>query len=431
MTTRELLNLGVTQGIITAEQRAALQTLLGAVESTERPQEAERSFNGIAIAYAIGAIVVLFAFGWFMVDRWKVLGDGGVLALSLGYAAIFLVVAHVMKREGFSFARGVSMLLAVGMAPIAMYALLRFIGVWTPELDALCVKEHHPFAVCQGQPLAIELAAVGAALVAMRFLAFSPFMIPVAVVSITLPERLLREWAPGPGIDGAAMGWRWVIIASLLAAVAYTVDRRRRDEDYGAWLWLSVAVATWFGCLMLFQFDYGLRWYLAPVSLLVITASVILRRRVLLIVGLFGVFGFLGWLAFDVFKVTTAFPIVLAMIGVSIIILTVWVQKRFPDLIRRMAGDPSQAPRFPGGVAALLAPALLGLLLVQDAARMDREEAADRRSQRHAMASRDRARRDSIDAARGLRRAPTAAPAPAGPPQPAPTKPAPGAPPAK
>jgi hypothetical protein len=423
MTARELLNLGVAQGIITAEQRAQLQTLLGAVESAAPQQEAERSFNGIAIAYAIGAIVVLFAFGWFMVDRWKVLGDGGVLALSLGYAAIFLVVAHVMKREGFQFARGVAMLLAVGMAPIAMYALLRFIGVWTPELDALCAKEHHPFAVCQGQPLAVELAAVGAALVAMRCLAFSPFMIPIAVVSITLPERLLREWAPGPGIDGAAMGWRWVMIASVLAAIAYTVDRRQRDEDYGFWLWFSVAATAWFGSLMLFQFDHSLRWYLAPASLLVITASVILRRRALLVIGLFGVFGFLGWLAFDVFKVTTAFPIVLAMIGVSIIILTVWVQKRFPDVIRRMAGDPSQAARFPGGVAALLAPALLGLLLVQDAARMDREEAADRRSRRHAMASRDRARRDSADAARGLRREPV----PAGSDKSAPSKPPPPA----
>ncbi len=404
MTTRELLDLGVDRGIITAEQRAQLQTLLGAVESASPPREAERSFNGIAIAYAIGAIVVLFAFGWFMVDRWKVLGDGGVFALSVAYAGTFLIVAQVMKREGFPFARGVAMLLAVGMAPLAMYALVRWVGLWTPELDALCSRQPHPFAACQGQPLAIELAAVGAALLAMRQMPFSFFMIPIAVVSVTLPERLLRELSAGPEFYGVATGWRWVIIASVLAAAAYTVDRRQRDEDYGFWLWLSVAVTAWFGCMTLFQTDLSLRWYLAPVSLLVITASVILRRRALLIVGLFGVFGFLGWLAFDVFKVTTAFPIVLAMIGVAIIILTVWLQKRFPDVIRRMGGDPTQAAQFPGGVLALLAPALLGLILMQDAARLDRDRVADRRSRAHATASRDRARRDSLDAARGLKR---------------------------
>ncbi len=415
MHTRELLNIGVERGIISADQRAQLQTLLGAIEASSPPTEAERSFNGIAVAYAIGAIVVLFAFGWFMVDRWKVLGDGGVLLLALAYAAIFLFVAHVMKREGFRLARGVATLLAIGMAPLAMWAFLRWTGLVTPELDRVCAARVHPFAVCEGQPLAIELAAVAAALLALRQMAFSLYVVPIAVVAVTLPERLLRELVPGTGVDGALMGWRWIIIASVLAAVAYTVDHRQRDEDYSAWFWVSTAVTAWFGCLMLFQADHALRWYLAPVSVLVITASVILRRRVLLVVGLFGIFGFLAWLAFEVFKVTTAFPLVLATIGVAIIVLTVWIQKRFPDVIQRVGGDPTQAPHFPGGALALLAPALLGLLMTQNATGLDREREADLRSHAHAMTSRNRARRDSIDAARGLRRTPVEPPAAAAP----------------
>lgn len=403
---KQLLDLALSRGLITAEQRAQLQALVGALESEKRAEGRERANSGVTIAYLVGAIVVLFAFGWFMVDRWKVLGDGGVLALSLGYAAIFLLVAHVLQREGFHMARGVATLLAIGMAPLAMWALLRWTGWWTPELEAVCARTSHPFAVCQGQPIAIELAAVLATLIAMRTMRFAPLMIPIAVVSVTLPERLLREWAPSPVYDGAVMGWRWVIVASLLAAAAYTIDRHRRDEDYGFWLWLSVAAATWFGCLLLFQFDRSLRWYLAPVSLLVIVASVILRRRALLLVGLFGIFGFLGWLAADVFKVTAAFPIVLALIGVSIIILTVWVQQRFPDALARMGGDPTRPARFPGGVFVLLAPAFLGVLLLKDATQLDREAAANRRSRAHAMASRNRARRDSIAATHGLRRLP-------------------------
>jgi hypothetical protein len=76
------------------------------------------------------------------------------------------------------------------------------------------------------------------------------------------------------------------------------------------------------------------------------------------------------------------------------------VQKRFPEAIQRMGGDPSRPARFPGGVVALLAPALLALVLMQDAARMDREEAADRRSTNRARQARQRIRRDSIDAVR-------------------------------
>jgi hypothetical protein len=412
MTIQELLDTGVARGLITPDQRAGLLALAG-TDAANAPsgREAERGFNGVTIAYAIGALVVLFAFGWFMVDRWKVLGGAGLFGLALAYACVFLIVAQVLNREGFRTARGVAMLLAVGMAPIAMYALLRWTGIWSPEFELVCMKEPHPFAACQGQPMAIEFAAIVAALFAMRTMPFGPFMIPIAVVSVTLPERLLREWAPGNGMDGALMGWRWVIVASLLAAAAYVIDRHRRAEDYGAYLWISVACAAWFGSILIFINDHSLRWYLGPVSLLVIMASVMLRRRALLIVGLFGLFGFLGWLAADVFKVTTAFPLILALIGVAVIILTVWVQKRFPNVIQRMGGDPTQPPRFPGGVVTLLLPALVALLMTQDAIALDKENAADRRSRMHAGASRNRARRDSIAAERGLRRTPAPPPA--------------------
>ena len=113
------------------------------------PREAARTFNGIIIAYGVGALVVLFAFGWFMVDRWRVLGDSGVFGLAVAYAAVFLMVAHVLQREGFDTARGVAVLLAVAMAPLAMRALLRWIGVWTPQLAEMCC---HAGATVRGVP---------------------------------------------------------------------------------------------------------------------------------------------------------------------------------------------------------------------------------------------------------------------------------------
>jgi hypothetical protein len=396
MDIRSLLDHGVANGVITAAQRDSLLALGASDASVADPREAPRDFNGVMIAYGIGALVVIFAFAWFMVDRWRVLGDSGIFGLSIAYASVFLFVAHMLHRERFETARGVAMFLAIGMAPLAMRSLLRWTGLWTPELDLLCGMSEHPFAACQGDPMAIELTTVIAALFAIRAMAFAPFMIPIAIVCVTFPERMLREWNPGLNTDGAVMGWRYAIVASVLAAVAYTLDRRRKTEDYGAFLWIAVAMLTFTAGALLFQTDPSLRPWLAPTALLMITASLYLRRRVLLIVGLLGVLGFLAWLAFDVFKVTTGFPLVLAVLGVAIIILTVWVQKRFPEFIHRLGGDPNQPPHFPGGVASLLVPALLGLLLTESAASIDKESAADRRSRSHANASRYRARRDSI-----------------------------------
>ena len=151
----------------------------------------------------------------------------------------------------------------------------------------------------------------------------------------------------------------------------------------------------------LFSGDPSLRRAFLPASLVVLAGAVILRRRVLAVLGIIALFGYLGWLANDVFKLTLAFPLLLAALGVAIIIVTVWLQQRFPALCSGSGGDPSKPPRFPGGVLALLAPALLGLVLMRDARDLDRERRADARSRAHANASGMRARRDSI----ALRRA--------------------------
>ena len=400
MESRDLLEHGVSSGIITVEQRDALLAL---GEPAGAPREAARAFNAITIAYGVGALVVLFAFGWFLVDRWKVLGDAGVFGLAVAYAAVFLMVAHVLQRESFGTARGVAVLLAVAMVPLAMRALLRWSGLWTPQLDLICSMPVRPFSACQGEPLAIELATVAAALIALRKLPFPPLMIPIAVVFVTLPERVMRDWVP-TDVEGVALGWRFMVVASLVAAAAYAIDQRRRDGDYGFWLWIAASISALAAGVNLFAGDASLRHAFLPASLVVLAGAVILRRRVLAVLGIIALFSYLAWLANDVFKLTLAFPLLLAALGVAIIIVTVWLQRRFPEIVRRLGGDVSQPPHFPGGVVALLAPALLGVLLMQDARTIDREHRADARSRAHANASETRARRDSIALRRAQRR---------------------------
>ncbi|MHB1312800.1 MAG: DUF2157 domain-containing protein [Gemmatimonadaceae bacterium] len=399
MNSRALLDAGVEKGIISAGQRDAL---LGLAGREGKAAEAGRALNGVTIAYGVGALVVLFAFGWFLADRWKVLGPSGIFGVACAYAAVFLAVAYMTKREGFPVAHGVATLLTVAMVPLATWALLQWTGVWSAEYHRVCGLRLPPFGFCQGEPLAVELSAILAALVALRRVPFPPLTIPIAVVSVSMPERFIREWT-AVGYSGVSMGWRWVIVASLVATAAYVIDRRMRDDDYGLWFWVASSFATLVGTIAVLGGDAYLRWYLGPVSLVVLVASVYLRRRILLALGIAGVFGYLAWLASDVFKLTLAFPLLLAVLGVAIIIVTVWLQRRFPEIVRRVGGDPSLAPSLPGGVFTLLAPALIGLLMMGDAARMDREHAANQRSRSRAGAARNRVQQDSVVAARRAR----------------------------
>src|SRR5687767_9083359 len=126
-----LIDRAVERGIITAPQRDALLALRAEDEARAEPAtEAREGFNAVTIAYALGTGIVLFGFGWFLVDRWKALGPGGVLAVTALYAAIFLTVSVWLDRRGYALASAFANVLAVGMAPIMGWSLLELVGLW-------------------------------------------------------------------------------------------------------------------------------------------------------------------------------------------------------------------------------------------------------------------------------------------------------------
>src|SRR5690349_4089700 len=98
---RALLDRGVAAGVITAAQRDALLALpalpalpvtppkAGASDERHDVARAKAGVDGVLIAYTVGAALVVFALGWFLVDRWHTLGPLGVLGVALVYAALF------------------------------------------------------------------------------------------------------------------------------------------------------------------------------------------------------------------------------------------------------------------------------------------------------------------------------------------------------
>jgi hypothetical protein len=82
-----------------------------------------------------------------------------------------------------------------------------------------------------------------------------------------------------------------------------------------------------------------------------IVASVLLRRRVLLVFGAIGVNLYLGHLAFRVFEHSKLFPVVLTLLGLSIIASAVGYQRNRDRIDARLAGW------IPEWLTALLPPA--------------------------------------------------------------------------
>lgn len=332
--TDTILDRGVAQGIITPAQREALRALgtppVGTAESTV-------AFSGVTVAYGLGALLVLFAAGWFLVSRWASLGHWGVLTVVTGYGGVLWGGGRVLERRGFPRAGQLAVALAIGLVPVATWAILHLVGEWPDRGDPLA--RYLPYAATRG--LLLDLTTLLVALLAWRARAFPLLMVPIAVAlwwtwfhlgQLVAFDRE-REWFD-----------QWLMLAAGLAllAGADAMDRwqRRRapGDDYAAPLWFTAVFAFSFAFFVIWLDARAGKHAMAPVAVGMIALALRTRRRAALVAGVAGVFGYLAWLASDVFEDTALFPVALAGLGIGLIFTTVWLQRRFPSLATRVGG---------------------------------------------------------------------------------------------
>jgi hypothetical protein len=369
------LDEAVTRGIITAGQREAILALGGrgstasAVE-TSAP-EAPRGFNGVTVAYAVGAIAVLFAFGWFLFERWSTLGALGVLLVSAGYAILFVVAARFLERQGFHTASSIATLLAVAMTPVLTWAALVLSGLWHERPPGGTWPD--PGEATRWLP--IELATVVVACVVIWRTRIGLLTLPIAVAAGFGALHLLRLFVE-PSIAFRVERWMALFAGSVLLLVGYATDRRSGREDYALWFYVVGLLAVALGLAELWAGTRSIAPHIiALLSVGAVVVSLYLRRRAFLVFGAAGAISYLAYLAFDVFRRTLGFSIVLAGFGITVIALTVWLQRRYPAFARLVAAQQGDArPSLPGGYALFTLGAVLALVLLLTAPPRARRE---------------------------------------------------------
>lgn len=138
-----------------------------------------------------------------------------------------------------------------------------------------------------------------------------------------------------------------VVFGLVMLLVSYWLDRKT-ELDYSFWGYLF-GLMTFTGGLSLM--DSGsqlakLGYCLIHVALIVL--SLLLQRRAFLIFGSLGVFGYLCNEAYTYFRNSVAFPFVLSLIGISLIVAAMKFKKNEEALRQRFAGWLSVDPKAAG-----------------------------------------------------------------------------------
>ena len=313
------LRAAVTAGALDDNSLSRLLDFLAARQSSVPHIAAAPAptFDLAHLLWYAGALIVMGAMGVFSNLAFNSMGGFALTATAVVYAVLFTIAGHHLWHvRDLRIPGGLLIAIAVSMAPLAVYGVQEAYGVWGQFGRPGTV--HDFYVWIKGSWVFMEVAAIVAGVIALRFYPF-PFIVMIIAVALWFMSMDLTPWVFGR----AEFTWDerrevsvWFGLGVLV--VAWLVDRYRRGGDFAFWLHLFGMMAFW-GGLSLKSSDSEIAkalYCLLNVGLILL--SVVLRRRVYAVFGTFGVAGYLGYLSHSVFKDSMLFPFAPSAFGVAV-----------------------------------------------------------------------------------------------------------------
>lgn len=275
------------------------------------------------LMFYFGALTIISAMTWMLSLSWTWFGGGALFLISFSYALLFtLLGAKLWKKEDLKIPAGLMITVAVCMVPLATYGLETYFNIWPREHPG---NYNDYFYLIRSSWIFMELATIFAGLIALRFFPFPFLTAPIFFSAWLLAMDVV------PLLTGNTMRepreWISICFGIVILFISYLIDRRK-IKDYAFWGYLFGTLTFWIGLTSLIwgrgEFVFFIYFI---INLLMMIASILLKRKVLMLFGAFGTFIYFGYLADEIFKGSLLFPIALSVIGLSIMYLGIVYQK--------------------------------------------------------------------------------------------------------
>ncbi len=344
------LDAAVEAGLIDRDLRARLEALAAKRrrEGASAP-EAPAKFELVDVLYYSGALLVMTAMGLFANAAFDRLGGWALAAIAIVYAMGFLTLgSYLWSRPQTRTPGGLSVAVAVSMAPLAIYGVQEALRLW-PAGEPSGYRDFYP--MINGSWIAMEIGAVVAAALALWRFPF-PFIVLVGAVALWFLSMDLAALIAYRHTSDWVGDWELrrrvsTIVGLAMILAAWAIDLRWGSlGDFAFWLHLFGATALW-GAISSGQGnEFAMALYCA-FNVGFIVFGLFLDRRVYAAFGTIGVAIYLGHLAADVFQDAVAFSFALSAIGLAILVagiglarrrraLAAYVDAHLPSLLRAL-----------------------------------------------------------------------------------------------
>jgi hypothetical protein len=309
-------------GIISVEQ---VDQLLEFFNFQKNNTEIKSKFNLTNFLYYFGAILIILAMGWFMGNVWKYYNETGVFSVSIFYMAFFTLIGNYLWNKGLKIPGGLLFTASVSSMPIITYCFEKITGIW-PLTDPGNYNGFHIWI--RGSWILMEITTILAGLVYLKFRKFPFLTAPISFAAWYLSMDI------APILAGRFNEPTWderklisLIFGLILIGIAFIYDKKTKG-DFSFWFYLFGSLTFWsaLGFMYWGNGEFGYFIY-AAINLLMMLISLLLQRKVFMVFGSLGILGYLSHLAYNLFKDSISFPLVLITIGLVTIFLGVFYQK--------------------------------------------------------------------------------------------------------
>jgi hypothetical protein len=294
--------------------------------------EFRKGLNLVTVAYYFGAMLMISACAWFLGDKWDALGSRGIFITTLIYMVIALRLGWWLRGKGYLVGGGLLITVAVCLVPLLTYTIEDMLNIW-PERRPDGYIHYYPWI--HGSWIIMELATIVASVIALRFVRFGFLTAPLAFSFWFFSMDLWSLLSKKTDLSWNEREWISVVVGLITMLIGYILDRllhkpdEPRYEDFAFWCYFFGLLAFWGGLTAMDSGSELKRAIYALINLGLIGLSVRLRRATFLVFGALGFHLYLGHLAYEVFEDSFFFPFILALLGLSMILVTVWAQRRF------------------------------------------------------------------------------------------------------
>ncbi len=338
---RQQLQQAADEGILSTDQAVALYDYLNRQPGTAPV------FNLTHILYYLGGLTAIGAMTLFMNLGWEEFGGWGILAISVVYAGVGLLLTTRFEQAGHLIPAGICATFVLAITPLAIYGLQQGMGWWP---DDTTYRAYHQYIKWHWIYLEFGTLIAGA-IMAWRYR--YPFLVMPIAATLWYLSMDMADMLTGGDADIEFKAFVSLWFGLLTTLIAFWVDiRSRRTGDYAFWLYLFGVLAFWCGLTMQHSDNELSKFLYFLTNLGLIGCGAVLVRRVFVVFGALGCAGYLEHLASSIFQDSWLFPFALTAIGLGIIYLGILWQRH--------------EAKITGKVQSLLPQALRELLAARD-----------------------------------------------------------------